>query len=78
MRSWAPRSSDYSKLLHPPDSEVGIPTLIERVCDCRIEEDTFNRKLSIFANDPRLIETVVQKLDRLEQSFVSSKSRYQR
>lgn len=63
--------TDFASLLHPQDAEADIPTMIERVCDCQIEKDTFNRKLNIRANDPYVIGRVVDKLDRIETIFVS-------
>lgn len=58
-------------MTHPGEAEDDVPTMIERVCDCRIEKDTFNRRLIIRANDPYAITRVIEKLDRVEEIFVS-------
>ena len=59
-------------MLHPREAEDDVPTMIERVCDCRIEKDTFNRRLIIRANDPYVITRVIEKLDKVEEIFVST------
>jgi len=71
MKYWSPKhGTDYASLIHPRETEDDVPTMIERVCDCRIEKDTFNRRLVIRANDPYAIARVIEKLDKVEEIFV--------
>ena len=73
MKYWSPKhGTDYAVMLHPREAEDDVPTMIERVCDCRIEKDTFNRRLIIRANDPYVITRVIEKLDKVEEIFVST------
>ena len=72
MKYWGPKhGTDYATMIHPREAEDDVPTMIERVCDCRIEKDTFNKRLVIRANDPDVISRVIEKLDRVEEIFVS-------
>ncbi|KAF8418760.1 hypothetical protein BGX38DRAFT_1310540, partial [Terfezia claveryi] len=53
MKYWSPKNgTDYASMIHPREAEDDVPSMIERVCDCRVEKDTFNRRLVIRANDP--------------------------
>lgn len=72
VKTWSPKTgSDFARILHPQDIDDDIPTMIERVCDCQIDKDIFQRKLHIRANDPYVIGRVIQKLDKVEEIFVS-------
>lgn len=70
MKYWSPKNgTDYASMINPREAEDDVPTMIERVCDCRVEKDTFNRRLIIRANDPYVVTRVIEKLDKLEEIF---------